>query len=627
WDAALLAVIWAHVWWAPFTKVEESFNVQAMHDLLFHRFHLSQYDHFEFPGVVPRTFLGALLVAGLSSPLVAITHLFGASKITALVIVRGTLGFLVFLSFYMLRRQIATTFGTPTARYFALLLLSQFHLPFYASRPLPNVFALALANLAFTYWIKGKAAQALQTLVFAFVVFRCDVLILLAPIGLSLLLTRSIGFFFAVFTCVLTGIASLMLTVSVDSVLWQRFPLWPEGTVLFFNTALNKSSEWGVSSPHWYFTSALPRALLLAYPLSFLGPILDRHMLRFFLPALTFVGLYSFLPHKELRFLFPGLPLFLLSAARALVRLQVLLRATGGSSSISRVVGRIARPLTLLALAVSCLLSSLFALASYRNYPGGAAAILLQQKVGHEPGSVHVDLLPAMTGFSRFTQLPAPWSYSKQEGLTHSQLSQSNFSYLLRCVCRPCFLASSSCLTSLSPSPLTSLHSPVPSFLSLHPIPQLRSVFCLEFFIHENSSRFLLSPPSLPSPTPFSPCPPWPPCPSTSAHPSLPAYNPVANATGFVCMRISIHENGSFFLSLPSLPPFPSTSAHPSVPSYEPVTNASGFVRMRISTSTLFRMPPLRYPFPVLVSSSLLPPPSSLSQSHALSRLFMFFML
>ncbi|CAI5954320.1 unnamed protein product, partial [Closterium sp. NIES-64] len=481
----------------------------AMHDLLFHRFHLSQYDHFEFPGVVPRTFLGSLLVAGLSSPLVAITHLFGASKITALVIVRGTLGFLVFLSFYMLRRQIATTFGTPTARYFALLLLSQFHLPFYASRPLPNVFALALANLAFTYWIKGKAAQALQTLVFAFVVFRCDVLILLAPIGLSLLLTRSIGFFFAVFTCVLTGIASLMLTISVDSVLWRRFPLWPEGTVLFFNTALNKSSEWGVSSPHWYFTSALPRALLLAYPLSFLGPILDRRMLRFFLPALTFVGLYSFLPHKarqnagvewwnkephirprlcfltpplnapshrsfsqELRFLFPGLPLFLLSAARALVRLQVLLRATAGSSGISRTLGRVARPLALLALAVSYLLSSLFALASYRNYPGGAAAILLQQKVGHEPGSVHVDVLPAMTGFSRFTQLPAPWSYSKQEGLTLSQLSQSNFSYLL--------------------------------------------------------------------------------------------------------------------------------SAHPSVPSYEPVANASGFVRMRISTSTLFRMPPLRYPFPVL---------------------------
>ncbi|CAI5500959.1 unnamed protein product [Closterium sp. Naga37s-1] len=118
--------------------------------------------------------------------------------------------------------------------------------------------------------------------------------------------------------------------------------------------------------------------------------------------------------------------------------------------------------------------------------------------VGHAPGSVHVDVLPAMTGFSRFTQLAAPWSYSKQEGLTLSQLSHSNFSYLL------------------------------------------------------------------------------------SAHPSVPPYEPVADATGFVRMRISIHENGLFFfLSLSSLPPCPPTSAHPSVPPYEHVANATGFVRMQ----------------------------------------------
>lgn len=68
----LAGLILLHLFVAPYTKVEESFHVQATHDILAHGFPYgdeidrSNYDHFEFPGAVPRTAVGATILAGLS---------------------------------------------------------------------------------------------------------------------------------------------------------------------------------------------------------------------------------------------------------------------------------------------------------------------------------------------------------------------------------------------------------------------------------------------------------------------------------------------------------------------------------------------------------------------------------
>jgi hypothetical protein len=85
--------ILVHLYLAPYTKVEESFNIQAIHDTLVHgiptrnaaAFFKSHYDHFTFPGPVPRTFVGAVVMSGLTRPLQIILNILspeGVDKFT-----------------------------------------------------------------------------------------------------------------------------------------------------------------------------------------------------------------------------------------------------------------------------------------------------------------------------------------------------------------------------------------------------------------------------------------------------------------------------------------------------------------------------------------------------------------
>lgn len=82
------ALILLHLYISPYTKVEESFNIQATHDILkygipTHNVYLrlkAQYDHMTFRGAVPRTFIGALILATVAQPIVWFGHLDGEQQ-------------------------------------------------------------------------------------------------------------------------------------------------------------------------------------------------------------------------------------------------------------------------------------------------------------------------------------------------------------------------------------------------------------------------------------------------------------------------------------------------------------------------------------------------------------------
>ena len=279
-------------------------------------------------------------------------------------------------------------------------------------------------------WMRGHYHRCVFQLVAATVWFRCDMVLLLGTMGLTLLFTRKVGqpasatlhepsahpwlcTQITLLEAIVVGLASVgvtlgasgvgpshclrraphacvgslppaAVTVCVDSWFWRRW-LWPEGEVFWFNTVLNQAHRWGTMPWHWYFTSALPRSLLgaalllpvglctrvrvasrtpLRVPLATDGvnvcqvaPVLinvagfgfDRRGLVLAAPALSFVVLYvatahpvgggnslpsrrlrrySFLPHKELRFIMPALIMLNGVAAHGLVKLFNMRRKT-----------------------------------------------------------------------------------------------------------------------------------------------------------------------------------------------------------------------------------------------------------------------------------------------------------
>ncbi|KAJ1505074.1 dolichyl-P-Man:Man(7)GlcNAc(2)-PP-dolichol alpha-1,6-mannosyltransferase [Coelomomyces lativittatus] len=407
----LLCMIFGCILLAPYTKVEESFNTQACHDFLFLRSNFKEYDHHAFPGVVERTFLGSFSLAMIVSPLLLLLKILGVSlfhqKWIMLHAVRMALGFLIAYSHLCIAKALPQS-PKKLGTWYLLLTGCQFYSIFWTSRLLPNTFALFFSNLALSAFLHHLASsrgssthwkRMVLYLTFATSVFRCEVLVLSGCVMLQEYVLHRIPRFRSIRFIVSVLCVVVPLSVLFDSWVWGYWT-YPEFTVFVFNTYLNQSGRWGVSPFHSYFTFHLPKLLSGSSVLAILG---GRHQPRLFFPAFLFVFLYSFLPHKETRFISYVLPYFTVLTVYEWTQCR--------------------RWVAFLVLFSTCIFTGLSTYVSIQNYPGGHLVHALTPTwLPSSNLTLHLDDYTTITGTSWFVTHPA-FHFSKADHLSSQALA------------------------------------------------------------------------------------------------------------------------------------------------------------------------------------------------------------
>ncbi|AJT28279.1 Alg12p [Saccharomyces cerevisiae YJM1419] len=454
-DTVLLTVISFHLIQAPFTKVEESFNIQAIHDILTYSvFDISQYDHLKFPGVVPRTFVGAVIIAMLSRPYLYLSSLIQTSRPTSMdvqLVVRGIVGLTNGLSFIYLKNCLQDMFDEITKKkkeenedkdiyiydsvgtWFLLFLIGSFHLMFYSTRTLPNfVMTLPLTNVALGWVLLGRYNAAIFLSALVAIVFRLEVSALSAGIALFSVIFKKISLFDAIkFGIFGLGLGSA-ISITVDSYFWQEWCL-PEVDGFLFNVVAGYASKWGVEPVTAYFTHYLrmmfmpPTVLLLNY----FGYKLAPAKLKIVsLASLFHIIVLSFQPHKEWRFIIYAVPSIMLLGATGAAHLWENMKV----KKITNVLCLAILPLSIM---TSFFISMAFLYISRMNYPGGEALTSFNDMIVEKNitnATVHVSIPPCMTGVTLFGELNYDVygiNYDKTENTTLLQEMWPSFDFLI----------------------------------------------------------------------------------------------------------------------------------------------------------------------------------------------------
>jgi alpha-1,6-mannosyltransferase len=404
-------------------------------------------------------------------------------------------------------RALSKASQTPWAgKVYLGLCLAQFHNVFWISRLIPNTLALVPVTLALARYIetysldrmfvvksfRGTTIQyavpestwipILRLLGFTTLVVRSEVALLCFGIaGWEMGIQRRFPLNGTMIRHVLRiSLFSVIISILLDSLLWQRWGIWPELSVFTFNTVENQSVHWGVSP--WYdywllhvpklFQASLLYSVISLIPISWILNIIARlGILRtrtvrneynkkilsdpffLFLPmaskglfilATMYISLYSIIPHKETRFIFHTIPCFNGLAALGIIKMLKIFSAEC-TNKIEQAIKWIPKLLLLFTFGTSLLSMGIMIAASTWNYPGGtmmhcllnsgelpywmqprpsecAFAKDLQNRFHSSlhDRALHLDVYTAQTGASRYLQRDDVL-VSKDEHLTLQQ--------------------------------------------------------------------------------------------------------------------------------------------------------------------------------------------------------------
>eukprot|EP00834_Sanchytrium_tribonematis_P004293 NODE_203_length_12996_cov_1.033961.p3 type:complete len:509 gc:universal NODE_203_length_12996_cov_1.033961:2718-1192(-) len=373
--------LWKHIYLigliyvlvCPFTKVEEHFNLHAIYDMLNSS---RPFDHEIYPGPVHRTFMGSIFISILSyipSKLISLLYSGVFQGLLQMLTVRSLL--------YLLNAFAVQIFSTRLSQYqpyFLWIFYSQFHLPFYLSRTLPNSFAFPLAILGLTdligsFYDSRLTRNAIRFIVYAAAIFRVELVALLfGIIILERIQGRSV--FRLVPIIIYDLLVAVAISISIDSYMWEVIT-WPEFSGFVYNIVFNKSSHWGISPWYQYIIDIIRicNLSLLFIPFAFNEKLSFK--LSFLIIFVT--GILSTVGHKEWRFIIYLFPLINVVSAIGMRRVE-------------KKIGKLVYLIILGQFVISCF----FSYVSSLNYFGGYASIsFASQKLIDRPSTLYYEVL------------------------------------------------------------------------------------------------------------------------------------------------------------------------------------------------------------------------------------------